>query len=211
MTGHAVLSRITADLTQSNKKKRTAVINEQNRVWPKVRNRIEPVASKEQEIKTSPRFNVHEKAHRLTTLSRDLDESVSMLEKERNEAAAKLERLKAMLAVVPVPAGDSARLAIREAEARGVLRGMSEGQRVQLFLRSAEIGDSNTLHLFIDSPLPLLSDVARLEGLSIYHERFSTVTFQAAQDTEAWLEHVSSLHEHTVKYVEALQTGSDLK
>lgn len=211
MDGKNVLARITGDLTQVSRTMRTAVLNQRNATWVKVRGKLEPISAKETEIRNSPRFNIHEKRHRLTTLSRDTDDVVSTLGKEKSETAAKLQRLKGMLANVPAPTGDSVVNAIRAAETRGVLRAMSEGERVQVYLEAAERGDADTMHLFVNAPLPLLPDVTKTEGLHVYHRSFSSVTWEAARDTEAWLEQVSSLAEHVDAYVTALQTGSDLK
>lgn len=211
MNGQALLTRITSDLTQTSRTMRTAVLNSRNALWVKVRGKLEPISAKETEIKVSPRFNVHEKRHRLTTLSRDLDGAVSMLQTERDEATAKLQRLRAMLANVPAPTGDPVVNAIRAAETRNVLRTMPEGERVQVYLQAAERGNADTVHLFVNAPLPLLPEATRTEGLHVYHRSFSSVTWEAAQDAQQWCEHVSSLHEHLGAYVEALQTGSDLK
>ena len=107
------------------------MLNSRNALWVKVRvGEVRPISAKETEIKVSPRFNVREKRHRLTTLSRDLDGAVSMLQTgvTRPRQAATPQGHAGECAR---PDGDPIVNAIRAAETRNVLRTMPEGERVR--------------------------------------------------------------------------------
>ncbi len=210
MNGEFVEGRIHADMGQDPKQMTTATLRDWHEVLKRTLAAVEPVTKVEREVAASPALTHAGKVEKIRGLSKNLEDIIGSLQRQHKELSERAQRMDDRLNSVEPKTTDVHTQTLIGIEARSVLRGMPEVERVERVMDWANQGRADWLHALSHSPDRLLTPEVQRRTLRAYHARHSGTLVETHEQVSLIAEHVGSLLEQVRMWSDALQAGTSL-
>ena len=195
-SGVSLLGRLDQDLARDLRGMEEPATQELRATLTELRQALGPLVKKEQEIRSSPRWDAWEKQDRLQELKAQTSGLVTALLGKKAALDEKVNRLREKLSEIEPTTDNQVVRELRNAEVRAILRNMDESARAQILLDAAAAGTIAVLDAMRMSTLPLVSGALQQRVLDLYGEKHKPETFAALEQTTLLKEHTDSLVQH---------------
>lgn len=206
VTGQQILSTIAAFDVRGARLNHVQVRGEAKTFFTSAQALLAPVAAKETAIRADGTLNVKERKTELAKLLPNIHSALAGAISDKTRIDQRLDRLTRELHTLPLSANEPVLRQLKNAELRGIMRTLTQAERVSMLSEAVKTNDVNVLDAFTSAPDALVPREVQQRAVASWAESIKPSTWTEAEAVGEVAGALGALITQTHGWVRSLET-----
>ena len=206
VTGQQILSTLASYAERGARLNHVQVRGEAKTFFTSAQALLAPVAAKETAIRADGTLNVKERKTELAKLLPNIHSALAGAISDKTRIDQRLDRLTRELHTLPLSANEPVLRQLKNAELRGIMRTLTQAERVSMLSEAVKTNDVNVLDAFTSAPDALVPREVQQRAVASWAESIKPSTWTEAEAVGEVAGALGALITQTHSWVRSLET-----